>query len=85
MTTRVEKGRRVFLKWVAGETEKITGRQQSLEGIVKEAVLWRLYVEGGNVLKSAKKLGISRRTLEYRLAAYGAPRIDTGTPRKVSR
>ena len=43
----------------------------SIEEIEQEAILKTLELTGGNRTEAAKLLGISRRTLQYKLKEYG--------------
>ena len=48
-----------------------SSNSNSLEEVEKDLILKALRKTGGNQVKSAKNLGISRRTLQYRMGKYG--------------
>lgn len=53
---------------------EITKDGKSLEEIEKELIENALKETGGNITKAAKKLGLTFRTLQYRIAKYGIKR-----------
>ncbi|ADR18172.1 sigma-54-dependent transcriptional regulator [Calditerrivibrio nitroreducens] len=50
---------------------KVNNENKSLEDIEKELIENALRETGGNITKAAKKLGLTFRTLQYRIGKYG--------------
>jgi DNA-binding NtrC family response regulator len=53
-----------------------SSNSNSLEEVEKDLILKALIKTGGNQVKAAKNLGVSRRTLQYRMGKYGISAKD---------
>ncbi|MDQ1316771.1 MAG: Sigma-54-dependent Fis family transcriptional regulator [Candidatus Poribacteria bacterium] len=53
-----------------------SSNSNSLEEVAKDLILKALRKTGGNQVKASKNLGISRRTLQYRMGKYGISAKD---------